>query len=510
MKVKPVAVSSASNLLLYSANLTVTYFLSPELVRALGNARYGLWEIVLSFAGYLGVLDLGVSPAIVRYVARLRADNNDKALQAVVSSGIVALALAGAVSMLAMTALAFFPQLASSSGPDASRGWSTAALCVGAMLLVQFPGSMFSAFLMGQQRYLAVNVCRVVVTILRMFAILYGLRCVTVDPLVWLAVITLLSTCVEFTALAFLAVRSAPAPFFLWAARSGATLRALVKFGINSAFLMAAQRLVFMSAPIVIAHSLGTAMVVFFSIPSRLATYTNGIAIALGGPLMPYFSAKSCEVPERIQDAWISVTRAIQSVSLITPIALLLVGPPFITLWMGPEYGRASSRILPYLCFAQLVEGISPHSVTYLVGQAKHARLFRFNLVAAILGVVATVLLVKGIGLPGVAVAILAYMTATRVYAMRQACDDLGISIYSHLRRTIVRHLPALAVFSAILLIGRLACPVASYSAIIVLLTASTLGYVACAFASSLTPDERGQLLSTIGWRRQRFPGGSR
>jgi O-antigen/teichoic acid export membrane protein len=502
VKSRSLATSSASNLLLFFVNVVVTYFLSPVLVRTLGNAGYGLWEIVLSFAGYLGVMDLGVGPAIVRYVARLKAENNEEALQGVTSSGLVALSVAGLLALLLMSGLAFFPHIAIGARNDVGSHWFVAALCIGGTLCVQFPGSLFSAYLMGQQKYLVINIWRVILTLSRLAILIHGLKRGYLDPLVWLSLVTFLMTVVEYAVLALIAMRSAHSAMFRRASVSRDSLRELMTFGLNSSLLMAASRLQFMTVPILISHVLGTGMVVFFAIPNRLAAYANGIGIALCSPIMPYFSAKSREPLEQNQAAWVSATRVIQILSLMMPVALLAVGPAFIRIWMGAEYATAAATILPFLCLAQFIEGLAPHSVTYLVGHAKHGRLFRFNLIAAAAGVLLTILLMREGGLVGAAISALAYTLATRAYAARKACQELSLSIFAHFRLTVFRHVPAIAVFALVLFGVRALRPLNAYATIIALLTVSVSLYGICVWRLSLTKDERTQVMSLLRRRR--------
>src|SRR5215813_5055411 len=44
----------------YVLAMGVNFFLSPYVVHHLGNTGYGVWTVILSLTGYLGLLDLGV------------------------------------------------------------------------------------------------------------------------------------------------------------------------------------------------------------------------------------------------------------------------------------------------------------------------------------------------------------------------------------------------------------------------------------------------------------------
>src|SRR5882672_10468869 len=59
-----------SNWTCYVFSMALNFFVAPYVVRHLGNEQYGVWTIVLSLTGYLGLLDLGVRGAVTRYTAR--------------------------------------------------------------------------------------------------------------------------------------------------------------------------------------------------------------------------------------------------------------------------------------------------------------------------------------------------------------------------------------------------------------------------------------------------------
>lgn len=54
-----------------------TLLFTPFLIRSLGQAEYGIYQLVISITAYLALLDLGVGNSVIRYIAKYRA-NNDK------------------------------------------------------------------------------------------------------------------------------------------------------------------------------------------------------------------------------------------------------------------------------------------------------------------------------------------------------------------------------------------------------------------------------------------------
>lgn len=64
--------------LLYTLSGILTGFLfTPICTRMLGQGEYGVYSLVFSMIGYLGIFDLGFGSALIRYSSRLRAEGKD-------------------------------------------------------------------------------------------------------------------------------------------------------------------------------------------------------------------------------------------------------------------------------------------------------------------------------------------------------------------------------------------------------------------------------------------------
>src|SRR5215475_2071598 len=78
----------------------VAFFLSPFVIRQLGDSAYGVWTLVGSLTGYLGLLDMGVRGAVTRYVARFHALSEHEDASRTASTALSMFALAGTGALL--------------------------------------------------------------------------------------------------------------------------------------------------------------------------------------------------------------------------------------------------------------------------------------------------------------------------------------------------------------------------------------------------------------------------
>src|ERR1700688_3717326 len=51
------------------ATALLSLVMMPFVVRSLGDRMYGMWSLVATLVGYYGLLDLGLSAAVSRYLA---------------------------------------------------------------------------------------------------------------------------------------------------------------------------------------------------------------------------------------------------------------------------------------------------------------------------------------------------------------------------------------------------------------------------------------------------------
>ena len=63
------------NYIIIGINAAVGLLYTPYMLRVMGQSEYGLFSLVASIIAYLTILDFGFGNAIVRYTAKLRAEN---------------------------------------------------------------------------------------------------------------------------------------------------------------------------------------------------------------------------------------------------------------------------------------------------------------------------------------------------------------------------------------------------------------------------------------------------
>ena len=89
------AVNAISNWVSLGVEIAVGFFVTPIVIGTLGTTYYGIWTLMSNVLGYYGLLDLGISSAIVRYAARYAGLNDHHSLNRVANTAMIVFTFIG-------------------------------------------------------------------------------------------------------------------------------------------------------------------------------------------------------------------------------------------------------------------------------------------------------------------------------------------------------------------------------------------------------------------------------
>src|SRR3989442_1286939 len=160
----------------YAVAMGVNFFLSPYIVRRLGDTGYGVWTLILALTGYLGLLDLGIRGAVTRYVARFHAQGKHDKAGNVASSALVVFSSAGVLAILASLVLATFVVSRMNIPAQYLMAARVVSVLTGLSVAVSLVNGVFGGIVVGLQRFDLTNSIEVVINILRAATIVLALH----------------------------------------------------------------------------------------------------------------------------------------------------------------------------------------------------------------------------------------------------------------------------------------------------------------------------------------------
>jgi len=385
-----------------AANLVISFFMAPFIVHKLGNSSYGLWALMLQLTGYMGVVDVGLRSALVRFVSRLRAQNDQDGLNELMSSTLQLYSGFALLCLLGGSFLAFFalPHL---HVPPALLLQARNTLLIASVILASdFVFATFQGSLAGLSRWDLRNLISTGVLILRAgltFAMLsrgHGL--------VTLALVQLFASLTGHVFEVYFVRRLLPGLRFSWGHLRKKVLRPIFSHSAYSMLIGLGVGINYEVDSIVIAAFLPVQEITFYVIGFNLIKYLRDLINASSMIVAPMASHLDAQGHSRGVSQLL--TRGSKYTLLLAYLgcaSLLCLGTDFIRVWMGNAYAMRSGKVVVILAiglFFSLTENIGAH---LLFGLGKHGLNVWCTGAEAVLNLTASIFLVRHYGIYGVA-----------------------------------------------------------------------------------------------------------
>ena len=398
----------ASNVMWNWAGMGVTmltgFLVAPYLVLRLGDTAYGLWILIASMSGYFGLLDLGVRGSVGRYVAYYRARDEHEEVNRTLSTSLLILSGVSLLALLATFAvLLFFFHIFEVPAEYASAA-RISILVIGINLAMTFPVTVFDGVLWGFERFDLLNAVDIPTVLLRTaltFWLVKGPADITV--LAWITLASTLGNEVVKLAISFMVeprLRVSISRF------SVAHAKQLYGYGFWQFLLQIARQTSGQIGPLLIGSLVAVAAITPFSIASRLLSYAAGFMVAATGAMTPMATAmhaKNDKLAE--QHLFLEGGRWCTAFALFAGACLMLLGGPFLELWMGRAIARDAMPALVILTAGELLAMTQWLTFSMILGKAKHRALALAGLVEGLVAGLGGLLAAKYWGVTGVCVA---------------------------------------------------------------------------------------------------------
>lgn len=386
----------------FFSSSVIAFFISPFVVRHLGDSAYGVWVLVGSLTGYLGLLDMGVRGAVTRYVASFHSTHSHDEASRITSSALAIFLAAGLLAILISVTLAAFA-LSSLDLPPAYRSVAALVLIIaGCNIAVSLVSGVFAGVLTAMQRFDLQNLIEIASGILRNGAIVLAL--LRGNGLVALALIQLMFALANCTAYVLTSRRGYPQLRVRVAECDLPHLRMIFSFSFYAFLINISMNLIFYTDSVVIGYFLPISLITYFAIAGNLINYSRDLIRGVSGIAAPKVSA--LDAGGDLEGVRRVLLRGAQfSTLIILPIALtfMLRGKSFITMWMGAQYGDRSGHVLWILTLALLFLASEQVSASTMMGISKHKPLAKLYLGEALCNLAMSVALVRSLGIYGVA-----------------------------------------------------------------------------------------------------------
>ncbi|HEV8265265.1 MAG TPA: polysaccharide biosynthesis C-terminal domain-containing protein [Gemmatimonadales bacterium] len=439
--------SVGSNWIVTLVTVIVLYLLTPFTLQKLGVDGYGTWILITSINGYLGLLVLGVPMASVRYFAQHVANGDVNQLNEAIGSCTALYLLLGAVALIVGLALYAFFTLYGIPAPlhtDARSAFAVMVLVVAIGFVALLPEGILAA----HGDFVPRNVVRLGGILVRL-----GL---TVGVLTLKASLTLLAlvqlACLLFDfGLCWLLIRRRyPGTRVRLGDFDWAVVRRIFSFSLYVLVLTAGARLSFETDSLVIGAFQDVGSIPYFTVANSFIIYLMEFIVAIAAVVMPTATRlKTRGQNAELREVFLKWSKIAFSLTMVAGLFLIVLGPRFIAWWIDPSFERPAGDVLQILMVSYLlflpVRGVA---LPILMGLGKPGLPTVGFLVAGVVNLGLSILLVRPLGLAGVALGTAVPNVLFAALVFWQACRELQTPIGEYVRyvfpRAVLGALPAL------------------------------------------------------------------
>jgi O-antigen/teichoic acid export membrane protein len=398
---RKVAAGTASNAGGRAVILISRILVTPVIVHAVGATDYGVWVLVASIATVGGVLELGISAGLVKYVAEHSARDEATEAAHIVSAATWLYRALALFFVVTGAALALgVPAILDLDGHIESVAQAlgvVAAVDLGLSMLPLAPQSV----LKGLQRFPLVNAVQAGAAVLG--AVLSVIVVVAGAGIVAVSAAWALATGISAVAFAVAARRAAPTYMTLPGRFDRERVRRLIRFSRSIAAVQVAVNLQSRLDVVVIAAALPVRNVTPYSFAQRLADGTRIATDQFGKVLLPLASEVSA-TRERaaVGELFLTSTRLTMLIALGVGLPVALLGGPILEVWVGDEFAGYGALVAILAC-AAIVDLPSYPAAAVLQSLERHGPVAWMAMGSAIANVALSVALVGPYGVEGVA-----------------------------------------------------------------------------------------------------------
>ena len=422
--------SSALRIIGFFAVAIISLMMTPFVIHSLGDKMYGLWVFLGTFLGYYGLMDFGISSAIQRYYSKaLVIEDYDEANIIINTSLIIFTCIGFMVLIVSFGIAVIVPMIMNNL--DEKKLFEIVIIIMGINFALGFPLRVFSGILCVHLRHDINSGLEITKLIIRTFFVIIYLS--NGHGIIALAIITLLSD-VIFYMIKYLFCRY-KYKFIVISMKyfDKKRILTLFEYSLYTFIIQISDQLRFNIDNLVIASCIGLNSVTMFSVAASLVRYFMNFIVSAVGITLPIFSKYDALGDlDSIRDKYLFVTKICSYLSLLVGSYLVIFGKQFIDKWMGINYIQ-SYYIMLILLVPFIFDLMQTTCSSLLCGMSKHKYYAYSNTLEGVANLILSLILVKHIGLYGVALGTAIPMLISKIIVQPiYTCRIIKISCFEY------------------------------------------------------------------------------
>jgi O-antigen/teichoic acid export membrane protein len=373
----------------------ISIIYTPIMLRLLGQSEYGLYNLVASVVGYLGILNFGFSSAYIKYFSAFKTSNDLKSIMKLNGMFVIIFGIIALISLAAGGVLTLYAKeiLGSEITEKESSIAQILLLIMTLNIAISFIGIIFTTYITANEKFIVLKLIQIVK--------------VTTTPLLTLPILiagygaigmviiaTIVNLIIEFIN-AYYCIKKLKIGFSF----REFDYKLMKQMSVFSSFIfinLIVNQINWNIDRFIIGRFHGTIAVATYSLAAQLNTYYLSLSTAISSVFIPRVNKMiSSNVPPReISSLFARVGRVQFFVLSLIFTSLIFFGKSFIYLWAGDNY--SSSYVIALILIIPVTVPLI-QNLGIEIQKAKNMHQFRSwtYLFIAILNVLISIPLVK-------------------------------------------------------------------------------------------------------------------
>ena len=436
--------------------LTYAYFgitnivgivLTPFIIRMLGDAEYGLFALIGAFVGYLSILDLGLTNAIVRFVAQYRTQKDNEGLENFLAvSLMIYAAISFVVVVLGIVMYFNVESLFGSSLSIEQMGKAKIMFLIFIFnIAITLPGGAFTGICHGFEhfvfpRFIAI-VKYVIRTLLVIFILYNGADAIGLVVLDSILNVLFIAATIYYTFVK-LKVRIKLHSF------KASFIKEIFSYSIWIFVFGLVYQFQWRTGQVILGATTNTITVAIYSVGVTLGLYFLTLGNVINGFILPKAvqSIYNNSSKEKLTGEMIRVSRITMIILFYILGGFLVLGQEFVLLWVGETYRESW-----FVALLIMIAFVMPISQGYAHAILEAKKMMRFksltSLILTSIGIIIGGYLSKIYGLQGIIYGIFGALIVLQIVVLFYYHFKIGLDMKQYFTKALF---PFLILFSMV------------------------------------------------------------
>jgi O-antigen/teichoic acid export membrane protein len=399
---KKIARNALANGAGFAVEAIIAFCMLPYIIHLIGESAYGIWTLTISLTGYMGILNLGLRPAINKYIAQYNILGEKEKMKELVQASLFCYMICAVIVLIASIVISLYANKIFNIPVEYKQAAPILFLLVGIQVSLGLVSVVYGGVISGLQRYDINNGIEISVMLSRTVIILCFLG--RYPNIYTVAIAHFSMTIIGYILTVIIGIKiSGINNIKITKLPTREILFTIFSFSVITFIIGIVGSIMSYIDSIIIGSLLTMTAVTYYTIGSRLVKYTQSLLGVLMNVLAPAASEMDAKGDKNIGQMYLFSSKVCAIVAFPILSFLIIQGKQFITLWVGANFAD-SYQIMVILCLGGLVVFPQLNAGPILYGLAKHRIIMWISIIEGIISVAVSIVLCKYLGVIGIAI----------------------------------------------------------------------------------------------------------